>query len=65
VAAFTGLGGSFPVDWVATFTGIRRQYLKKRKSAPKRIGIGYKLTSRSENWEREGIKIANKKIIKK
>ena len=23
VAAFTGLGGSFPVDWVATFTGIR------------------------------------------
>jgi exodeoxyribonuclease V alpha subunit len=23
VAAFTGLGGSIPVDWVATFTGIR------------------------------------------
>jgi hypothetical protein len=29
VAAFTGLGGSFPVDWVATFTGIRnRLYLR-------------------------------------
>jgi hypothetical protein len=23
VAAFTGLGGSFPVVWVADFTGIR------------------------------------------
>jgi hypothetical protein len=23
VATFTGLGGSFHVDWVATFTGIR------------------------------------------
>jgi hypothetical protein len=26
VAAFTGLGGSIPVDWVATFTGIRSYY---------------------------------------
>ena len=24
VAAFTGLGGSFPVVWVADFTGIRK-----------------------------------------
>jgi hypothetical protein len=24
VAAFTGLGGSIPMDWVATFTGIRK-----------------------------------------
>ena len=23
MATFTGLGGRFPVDWVATFTGIR------------------------------------------
>jgi hypothetical protein len=25
VATFTGLGGSFHVDWVATFTGIRNK----------------------------------------
>jgi hypothetical protein len=31
VATFTGLGGSFPVDWVATFTGIRS--LKAEKAA--------------------------------
>jgi hypothetical protein len=27
VATFTGLGGSFHVDWVATFTGIRKARL--------------------------------------
>jgi hypothetical protein len=27
VAAFTGLGGSFPAVWVATFTGIRNSLM--------------------------------------
>jgi len=33
VATFTGLGGSFPVDWVATFTGIRKCYLTPAEKA--------------------------------
>jgi hypothetical protein len=33
VAAFTGLGGSFPVDWVATFTGIRKHGLGSKGGA--------------------------------
>ena len=36
MAAFTGLGGSFPVGWVATFTGIRivrRELISERTKA--------------------------------
>jgi len=32
VAAFTGLGGSIPMDWVATFTGIRNLNPDKTKA---------------------------------
>jgi hypothetical protein len=42
VATFTGLGGSFPVDWVATFTGIRMweaYYYNGRNELGKRIEI--------------------------
>jgi len=38
VAAFTGLGGSIPVDWVATFTGIRSQSPEEFKSWSQNLG---------------------------
>ena len=47
VATFTGLGGSFHVDWVATFTGIRTDITDKNFHGirgTKARDTGHKLT---------------------